>query len=522
MSLLTQKIQRFLSRPLFSCIHDQGHWFTNQDIKQDIEKICGLLAQAKVKGGDRILLGFPNSYAFAVVYLAILDFGAVVVPFNPTLPAPEFRAFLQRTKAQYGFLLSEHWSEVKEMEPTESFTAAFVADEEFAELSVTAYRCCSDGWEKYRGHINYPTAAQNEPIEDDLAVLLYTSGTTGLPKGVGLNHSQIQAAIQHVIDAHCLSDQDVTYCFLPLFHINAQVISFLSTCFSGGRIILARKFSAKRFWPCVTEHQVTWVSAVPTVIGILLNTAVPELIPANLRFVRSASSSLPVLHARRFERTFGIPVIQSYGMSEAASQICVNPLPPGQRRLASVGLPFGVELKVIDEAGNSLGASQVGEIVIRGKSVITHYVEEDATPDVPAGWFHTGDLGYKDNDGYLYLTGRKKEMINRAGEKISPYEVEDVIREHPDVKQVAVIGLPDPLYGEQVVAYIVTNSPNEQRMVEEIMEYCRSTISSYKCPTAISIVSDLPMGTTGKIQRMSLKKEILACGDGFSGIRWVQ
>ncbi|WP_188881848.1 AMP-binding protein, partial [Alicyclobacillus cellulosilyticus] len=353
----------------------------------------------------------------------------------------------------------------------------------------------------------------SHPDEEDVAILLFTSGTTGLPKGVALTHRQVMATARNVIASHRLTPADVSYVFLPLFHINAQVVALLSTLLSGGRMVIEEKFSKSRFWDTVARYRVTWASAVPTVIGILVKATDPPRVPASLRFLRSASAPLPAFVARRFEAKFGIPVIESYGLTEAASQVCVNPLPPGKRKIGSVGLPCGVELRVVDGNDRELPPGEIGEIVIRGESVITSYAYGDAGPETfRGGWFHTGDMGYVDEEGYVYITGRTKEMINRAGQKVSPREVEEVIAQHPAVKQVAVIGLPDELYGEKVLAYVVPEEGmvhDEAAFKEALRQLCQSSLSSYKCPADFHLVDDIPVGPTGKVQRHRLREQVL-------------
>jgi acyl-CoA synthetase (AMP-forming)/AMP-acid ligase II len=556
------QLTRRLFAPEFSldepCLCYEGVWCSRRQLFAEAERLGARLAILGIQPGDRVVVGFPNSLAFVVAYLALIRYGAVVAPCNPEMPTAELLAFLHRSRAVAGFFMRSQWMRLQEAkDATDLRLRVVLLSDDVAQPQPTQTLLCEgDGWRQATalvddGQATAETAAgavsrsaaltasavgegeladtaatvhpaavvddsrfRREPEDEALGVLMYTSGTTGTPKAVGLRHRHLLAAADNVIASHLLGPADVTYCFLPMFHINAQVIAFLATLVSGGRIVLASKFSASRFWPTVLEYGVTWVSAVPTIIAILLKTPRPERIPSHLRFIRSASAPLPVLDARRFEREFGIPLIQSYGMTEAASQICVNPLPPGERKLGSVGRPVGVELQVMDDEGRVLGPGQVGEIVIRGRSVIDHYEGGNSLHDFRDGWFLTGDLGYVDADGYVFLTGRKKEMINRAGEKISPYEVEDVIREHPRVRQVGVVGLPDPLYGERVTACVVSDAtPSDQeRVAAEILELCRAALSRYKWPAEVRFVETIPVGPTGKVQRARLKQQLMEGG----------
>ncbi|KPV43790.1 AMP-binding protein [Alicyclobacillus ferrooxydans] len=536
MSNLLNRLTESLSRTSRACIHYGDAWYSSGTLRKDIETVVHLLDDSRLRRGDRVLLGYPNSYAFVVVYFAILQSGAIAVPFNPDLKKNELAMFLIRTKARFGFFHKNLEVMLREIctggvssnDVATSITleSAFITDRLELGVPEMAWTAHSDILSQVTvgdGHCgDSPSTAETFAIDDhtpsdqisdeDAAVLMYTSGTTGRPKAVVLRHRHLLATASQIIESHQLTSDDVSYCFLPLFHINAQVVAVLSTLLSGGRIVIAPRFSASRFWASICEHQVTWVSAVPTVIAILQNVDGPEETPASLRFVRSASAQLPQLVARRFERRFGVPIIQSYGMTEAASQICVNPLPPGERRSDSVGLPMGVELRIVDEDDCDVSVGTVGEVLLRGSSVIERYEEADNQNDFRGGWFHTGDMGRVDADGYVYLTGRKKELINRAGEKVSPYEVEDVIREHPAVEQVAVIGLPDPMYGEEVAAYVVVRESTQalEGLTVEILTLCQESLSRYKWPSKIQVVSQLPVGPTGKIQRTSLKKKVLS------------
>jgi len=514
MSWLTQRLQNhFENHAHAPKIYDQGHWYTGETILKDIERIGGYLSEAGVTPGDRILLSYPNSYSFIVIYLAVLHYGATVAPINPTMPASELYAFVKRSQPKYGFVGSNHLALLQQEDFGESLDTLFLVDGGSSSLSCKhyAYNKSEKLWEEGVLISTSSDRGHDEPSEETLAILLYTSGTTGSPKAVGLQHRHLLVTINNIIYSHHLSDSDVAYCFLPLFHINAQVVAFLSTCLSGGRIVIAPKFSASKFWSTIEKQKITWVSAVPTIISILLKAGRPESTPKHLRFIRSASAQLPRLTAQRFEKNFGIPIIESYGMTEAASQICINPLPPQKRLLGSVGLPIGVNLRIVNDQDQLLPPNEVGEITIQGDNVIDAYTQADHQNDFKNGWFHTGDLGYQNEEGYVFIVGRKKEMINRGGQKISPYEVEDTIRELPEVEQVAVIGLADSLYGETVCAYVVTKEKDvdgqPQNLLDKILAHCRRALSSYKCPSYVHIVKEIPVGPTGKIQRHLLKQQ---------------
>lgn len=511
-SVLTRRILGEEDRIL----HFQGVWYGAAQLRRDTGRAAAALRAAGVRAGDRVMLIDENSYPFIVSYLAMQLSGVCVVPVNPHMPLPELVKVAGRSGA-IGVLAGSWLAESLTRESALCEAGlGFVAG-----ISVTGegiYDVVLHAMNAEHPPVavrdSLDPAALPEPSSDTGAILLFTSGTTGTPKGVELTHSQVMATVRNVVGAHRLTADDVTYLFLPLFHINAEVIGLLSTLASGGRLVVEPKFSASRFWPVVREFGVTWVSAVPTVIGILTKAPVHAPAPRHLRFVRSASAPLPELHARRFEAMFQVPVIESYGMTEAASQICVNPVPPGLRKLGSAGKPYGIELRVVDECGEELAAGEVGEIAIRGESVIHRYASgAEPGKGFIDGWFMTGDIGYVDDDGYVFITGRSKEMINRAGQKIMPREVEEVIAREPAVKSVAVIGLPDELYGERIVAYVVAEPDarrHELSFKDRLSRLCAETISAYKCPSEYHLVDAIPLGPTGKIQRTRLREQALA------------
>ncbi len=505
---LVQQLQADEPRVFF-----KDHFYSSLDLKKDTAKVQASLRKAGILPGQRVLLSEINSYGFLAAYLGILLHGCIVVPVNPLMPSPELSKVMARASVHGAVVSHQLLPYVKEVKDVPlKFVASILNDEEQFSLSYSTME--GDAWVTHDTQ-ELPEELQYETIQaDDGAILLYTSGTTGTPKGVLLTHGQIMATANHVIAAHRLTRNDICYAFLPLFHVNAQVIGFLSTLLSGGKMILDKKFSASRFWKTVSEQQITWVSAVPTVIAILLKSDTDIIYPHHVRFVRSASAPLPELHAKQFEERFGLAVIESYGMTEAASQICVNPVPPGVRKLGSVGLPAGVDVAIKDSDGKSLLPFEVGEIAIRGDSIVTSYESGDTSgTSFRSGWFYTGDIGYKDDEGYVYITGRSKEMINRAGQKITPREVEEVIGQDDMVQSVAVIGLPDEMYGEKVAAYIVPKtfaSMEVDALVQRLKEKCKQTISAYKCPAEYHVIDEIPVGPTGKIQRTRLKQQVLA------------
>jgi acyl-CoA synthetase (AMP-forming)/AMP-acid ligase II len=322
-----------------------------------------------------------------------------------------------------------------------------------------------------------------------------------------LTHGNLLSNSGYVVAAHHLTSSDTALCVLPLFHINGFVVTLLSPLLSASGVVMPRRFSAEHFWHHVSDYRVTWFSAVPTILSKLLSHPSPAEIDTNgLRFARSASAPLPVAVLAEFEQCFAVPVIETYGISEAGCQVCANPLPPLPHKPGSAGRPVGNELKVVNSQGTSLPKGQVGEVVISGENVFGGYLD-NAEADREAlrdGWFHTGDLGFLDEDGYLFLTGRKKELINRAGEKVAPREVEEVLHRLPEVETAGVVGVPHQIYGEEIVAFITLRN-NQKLEAEEVRQFCREHLADFKVPREVFFIEELPKGPSGKVQRRRLR-----------------
>jgi len=323
-----------------------------------------------------------------------------------------------------------------------------------------------------------------------------TSGSTGTPKGVLLSEDQLCHVAASVAAHHRLTPADRGHCCLPLFHINAEVVGLLATLRAGACLVLERKFSRGGFWPLIDERRITWINAVPAIITLLaLDPAEPGA-RRRVRFVRSASAPLPPATLERFEAAFGIPVIETYGMTEAASMITANPL-DGPRKPGSVGQPVGVELRVV-----------LGRVQIRGPGVITAYASGGAAGAIDGeGWLDTGDLGHLDADGYLFLAGRSDDVINRGGEKIYPRDIEDFLLAQHGVLSAAVVAAPDQVLGQRPVAYVVPVSTRPARHLEQILSRaCEAAFPRHKRPSEIRVVAQLPLGPTGKLARHRLRE----------------
>jgi oxalate---CoA ligase len=392
------------------------------------------------------------------------------------------------------------------------------------------------------------------------AVLLSSSGTTGTPKIVPLSERQLLAVAGRVAAHHRLGPGELGYSPLPLFHVNAQVVGLLSALASGAGLVLDRRFRRTGLWDLLASWRVTWLNAVPAVLAILADGPAPdEAAAARLRFARSASAPLPPAVQARFETRTGLSVLETYGMTEAASQVTANPLEPAARRPGSAGLPVGLALRVVDEQGAACPPGTTGSIEIRGPDVVEHYLEPgdgfrrlranaDSTvalrrrnpsgdgfhrvrapagstpapgrvnPPGPgqrlrdarnaAGWLVTGDVGHLDEDGYVFLTGRADDVINCGGEKMYPREIEDVLRQHPDVMQAAVVGQPDEVLGRCPVAYVTARPGAEPAdLADALMRSCEARLGRSRRPRRLVVVDRVPTGPTGKVSRRQLEQD---------------
>ncbi len=340
----------------------------------------------------------------------------------------------------------------------------------------------------------------------DIALLLHTSGSTSRPKLVPLLHRNLTASAASIARTLGLTPEDRCLSVMPLFHIHGLVGALLSSLAAGGSIVCAGGFSTPRFFDCLRTFRPTWYTAVPTMHqAVLAGADAGGVAGHSLRFIRSSSAPLPVSVLAELEARFGVPVIEAYGMTEAAHQMASNPLPPARRKPRSVGIAAGPEIAIADADGALLQAGQSGEVVIRGANVTPGY-ENDAPSNRASfanGWFRTGDLGHLDDEGYLFLTGRLKEIINRGGEKISPREIDDALLEHPAVAEAIAFARPHPTLGEDVVAAVV---PSAGASVEPqaIRAFLLGRLTPSKVPTQVVIVAEIPRGPTGKLQRIGL------------------
>jgi acyl-CoA synthetase (AMP-forming)/AMP-acid ligase II len=346
----------------------------------------------------------------------------------------------------------------------------------------------------------------------DVALLLHTSGTTSRPKIVPLTHANLIASANNISRTLHLSPTDRCLNIMPLFHIHGLVAAVLATLASGGSVTCTPGFNALKFFALMEEAKPTWYTAVPTMHQTILARAArhAEAIKANrLRFIRSSSASLPVPVFAQLEEIFGCPVIEAYAMTENAHQMTSNQLPPGKRKPGFVGCAAGPEVAVMAPDGRLLAPGEEGEVVTRGPNVTAGYENNPAANEAgfAFGWFHTGDQGVMDEDGYLKITGRLKEMINRGGEKVAPIEVDEVLMQHPAVHQALTFSLPHDKLGEEVAAAIVLRE-GASVSERELQDFANARLAAFKVPRKIVIVGEIPKGATGKLQRIGLARKL--------------
>src|SRR5215467_920074 len=350
------------------------------------------------------------------------------------------------------------------------------------------------------------------PEPHDIALLLHTSGTTSQPKLVGLTHEHLSRSAENIARDLKLSPADRCLNVMPLFHIHGIVAAILSSLYAGASVACGSGFHGRHFFQLLLEFQPTWYTAVPTIHAAIAARSARHgdiLKTHSLRFIRSCSAALPGLVLRDLEQRFSVPVLEAYGMTEAAHQITSNPLPPGIRKLGSVGVPTGTEIAILDELGRPLEPNCEGEIVIRGGNVISCYVGGQSVnqQNFTGGWFRTGDIGSIDQDGYLFVRGRAKEFINRGGMKISPHEVEEILLDHPNVAEAVVFGIPEWRFGEEVAAAVVLRHPGST-VAAEIREFASRQLNYFKVPRQVVLLDEIPRGPTGKPQRVALAAKL--------------
>lgn len=481
---------------------DDGTTRSSGELADHVDGLARTLAGMGVRKGDRVALAAPNGPEFVELLLAIVAAGAAAAPLNPAYTRDEFAFYLDDIEPALILIPAAR------LDPARAAAAA--SGTRVADISAETGgppRLALDGTE--------PIPKEFDPGgPDDVAMLLHTSGTTSRPKQVPLLQRNLAMSARTIGQHYRLGTDDVSFCAMPLFHVHGLVASVFAALCTGGQVVIPRRLNPRLYWPQTRDHGVTWVSAGPTLHDMLLEKADADGAPTTIRFVRSCSSALSPALLARVEETYGAPMLEAYGMTEASHQISSNPLPPERHIAGSVGVSAGSEIGIVDKDYRFLPDGEAGEVVIRGPGLTPGYLNNPAANEEAFfdGWFRTGDLGVLEG-GYLRLAGRLKEMIVRGGENISPAEIEDVLRSHPAVSDAACFGVPDERYGERVAAAVVLSAAADPK---QIISHCRERLTSVKVPDRIHVLESLPRTATGKPQRRRVA-EIVAGTTGTAG-----
>jgi amino acid adenylation domain-containing protein len=449
---------------------------------------------------DRVVMVLPNGAEMALAFLSVAA-GATCAPLHPAYGRNEFDFYLTALQAKALMVQAG----------TDSPACDIARARGIGIIELSPVLGAEAGIFTLNGEIQTPATRHGEAQPDDVALLLPTSGTTSRPKMVPLTHANLCTSAYNTCVALELVESDRCLNVMPLFHSHGLMGTMLPSLMAGASMVCTSGFHATEFFACLAELHPTWYTAVPTIHqAILARAALHREIIARcpLRFVRSGSALLPPQVLAELERVFKAPVIVFYGMTEAASQITCNPLPPQQRKTGSVGVAAGPEVSIMDQAGKVLPAGEIGEIVVRGASVIQGYDNDPAANRgaFAHGWFRTGDQGYLDAEGYLFITGRMKEIINRGGEKIAPQEVDEVLLDHPAVAQAVTFAVPHARLGEDVVAAVVLRQ-NATATAYDLRQFTMTRLATFKVPSQVLVVDDIPKGPTGKLQRLGLAQK---------------
>jgi malonyl-CoA/methylmalonyl-CoA synthetase len=502
LNTLAENVRAFPDKVALEFIDPPLQKITYSELDDLVAQTAGYLQSLGLRAGDRVALQLPKCLEFILLHLAALRLGAISLPLNIAYPPDEIEYFLEDSGASLFFTLDSSAERLEGLLPG------------LPELH--AHKYLDPG--KPSQFISWISSAPRPvslpvPEDDHTAVIIYTSGTTGRPKGVEITHANLGANLESLYSAWGWKSGDVLLHVLPIFHVHGLFVALHGALQAGATTLLMREFDARKTLQNLVERHCTIFMAVPTIHQRLLN--VPDAAHfdlSHLRLITSGSDRLPDEVFTGFQRTFDYTLLERYGMTETGMNAS-NPL-NGERRMGSVGLPLpGVELRVVDpETGQPLADGEVGELQIQGHNVFKGYWRQPGkTADsfTSDGWFHTGDLGYREADGYITLCGRNKDLIITGGMNVYPPEVERVLAEHPAVAQCGVIGCPDTEWGERVIAVVVLK-PDHEVSREELITFCREHLAAYKSPKNILFKEDLPRNAMGKVKKAELRNAV--CG----------
>ena len=478
-------------------------------LREQIARTAQALRAAGIDNADRVAIVLPNGPEMAVSFLAVAACCASA-PLNPAYKADEFEFYLGDLNAR--LLIADARANSPAIEVARRLNVPVALLHAHSDGPAGAFTLEFSGNDAARAGSSARGSVQTDAVPDDIALVLHTSGTTSRPKIVPLSQRNVCASARNIRHTLALTAADRALNVMPLFHIHGLIAGLLAPLSAGGEISCTGGFDALQFFRWMAEVKPTWYTAVPTMHQAILGRASrsADVIRANpLRFLRSSSSALPTQVIRELEETFGAPLIEAYGMTEAAHQMACNPLPPAARKPGTVGRAAGPEVAIMGEGGELLPAGATGEIVIRGENVTAGYQNNDKAnaEAFVNGWFRTGDQGVMDAEGYLSITGRLKEIINRGGEKVSPREVDEVLMDHPAVRQVVTFAMPHDKLGEDVAAAVVLRE-GVQATEKDLREFVGGRLAAFKVPRKIVFLDEIPKGATGKLQRIGLAQKL--------------
>lgn len=487
---------------------------TYAELDSKVSRFASSLENLGVKKGDHIAIILGNSPAFIISYYGAMRLGATVIPINPIYTAEEIGYILKNgdVKVVVGLDLMVPLAEKSHLEvpDVQHFIIVESGEKKFQEKEFQHLSVCgklksfsemvSSGIPNFEGpHLQ----------DDDVAVILYTSGTTGKPKGAMLTHRNLYSNAKDTGDYLKMNEQDRMITALPMFHVFCLTVALNAPLISGATILIVPKFSPKEIFRIAKVYSPTVFAGVPTMYNFLFQYQDGDPTDfQSLRLCISGGASMPVALLKNFERKFNVVISEGYGLSEASPVTCFNPL-DRPRKPGSIGTNImNVRNKVVNELGEEVPFGQVGELIVFGPNVMKGYYQmpEETAATIRDGWLYTGDLARRDVDGYFYIVDRKKDMILVGGYNVYPREVEEVLYNHPDIVEVAVVGIPDPNQGEAVKSFVVSKNPDLTE--QQLMDYCKDYLAKYKIPSSIEFIKELPKNTTGKILRRALKTQI--------------
>lgn len=474
-----------------------GRRFTYAEFERAVNRTAGLMSAHGIKTGDVVSLLMPNSAEYIIAYFACWKLGALAGPINSLLKSQEIAYVISNSEAKM-ILVHSDYSEI--------------IDGIRSDIPLLETVILFDNETEATRDIAATPDDQTEIGCEDQAIIIYTSGTTGKPKGCLLTHGNLIANARQISQWLGFTEADRLLTIMPLFHMNAVSVTTMSALYAGGSTVVSPRFSASRFWNIMSDYGVTSFGSVATMLSILL-TNYPDGVPADLnteqlRFAMCGSAPVPAEVLKTFEETFHSLVIEGYGLSESTCRSTFNP-PDQRRKPGSCGMPIGNDMKVVDDDDNDVADGELGEIVLRGENILKGYYKNPGANETAFrnGWFHTGDIGYRDPDGFYFIVDRKSDMIIRGGENIYPREIDEVLYQHPAIAAAATIGIPDKLYGEEVTAFVVLKEKAELTE-DDLISFCRARLADYKCPKSIAFVTDIPKGPTGKLLKRELANRV--------------